>query len=90
MRRSGKGTLTSESGQVSSVNYYLDELQGTLRADSMQGRSEIAGMKRIEGRVWPIVVPLGEAFVLELEDGLKLKLFYTDSRGTIALVSWLG
>jgi hypothetical protein len=47
-------------------------------------------MKQITGTVQPVRFFGENGLTLEMQDGRKLKLFFTDTEGSIALNSWIG
>ena len=86
----GKGMVTTEDGQQVSVEYDLKVCQEEISAGSMENpTASIPGMKSIEGHVKPVRF-FGQELTLELEDKRKIKFFFTDMRGTIALRQWIG
>ena len=87
----GGGTVTSGSGEQKSVRYELHVYQHEISAATRENpHATIPGMKDIRGRVEPLCFFGENGLTLEMQDGRKLKFFFTDSRGNIALNSWIG
>ena len=87
----GRGTMTSNAGERVAVQYELKVYQNEIDAGSLNNPgATIPGMKRITGTVQPVRFFGENGLTLEMQDGRKLKFFFTDSHGSIALNSWIG
>jgi len=87
----GRGTMTSNAGEKVAVRYELHAYQNEIDAGSLNNPgATIPGMKRITGTVQPVSFFGENGLTLEMEDGRKLKFFFTDTAGSIALNSWIG
>jgi len=90
-RMNGSGTVTSVSGDQKPVQYDLHVYQEEISVRTLENpNATIPGMKDIRGRVDPVCFFGDSDLTLEMKDGRKMKFFFTDSRGTIALGSWIG
>jgi hypothetical protein len=48
------------------------------------------GLKEIQGRIEPVCFFGESGLLLQMKDGRKLKFFFTDMQGHIAINSWIG
>ncbi len=86
----GDGTVTADDGEQFSVKYELNVYQDEIPAGNMDDpRATIPGLKDIRGWVEPVRL-FDQTLTLEMQDGRKLKFFFTDSHGNIALRQWIG
>ena len=89
-RMNGRGTVTSNSGEQVAARYDLDVYQDEIHAGTLVNPgATIPGLKEITGVIQPVRFFGENGLLLEMEDGRKLKFFFTDSRGSIALNSWI-
>jgi hypothetical protein len=87
----GKGTVTGNSGQQVPVTYELHVYQSQVPAGTLDDpRATVPGLKEIRGRIEPVSFYGQERLLLEMQDGRKLRFFFTDMRGSIALNEWIG
>ena len=85
----GRGTATAPNGQSQAVSYELDVYQDQIRAGSFDNPSAtIPGMKQITGRVSPVCFFGQNDVELFMEDGRKMKFFFTDTTGAISFSGW--
>lgn len=72
----GNGFIVSETQGRNPVQYELEIWQKEVRNDPFP---PIPGMEQIRGSVYPAHAFVGEEITLELQDGRKLRFFYTNS-----------
>lgn len=90
-RVNGRGTVTSNSGERVAVRYDLNVYQDEIHAGTLaKPGATIPGLNEITGVIQPVRFFGENGLLLEMEDGRKLKFFFTDSTGSIALNSWIG
>jgi hypothetical protein len=86
----GRGVVGADDGQKVCVecelNVHLEEIPASSVADP---QATIPGLRDIRGRVKPVCY-FGQVLTLEMEDGRKLRFFFNDTDGNIALSSWIG
>lgn len=88
---SGSGTATSSSGEQKTVRYSLQVLQQEIPCGTLDNpNATIPGIKEIRGRVDPVCFFGDGDVLLEMQDGRKMKFFFTNGNGSIALRSWIG
>lgn len=89
LERTGHGD--GERAQQAPGTCDLDVWQEDIPA-GMQNAPDatIPGLKEIRGTVDPVCCFGREDLILTMEDGRKLKFFFTDMNGSIALRSWIG
>jgi len=86
----GSGTVTSGGGERVAVQYELHVYQKEIPAGNLlDPNSTIPGLKRYEGWVSPVCFFGENGLLLEMQDGRKLKFFFTDGNGSIALNQWI-
>jgi hypothetical protein len=89
-RIAGKGTVSGDGGDPTPVQYDLQIFQEQIPARTMDApNATIPGMKTIRGSVQPVCSDQS-GLILEMKDGRKLKFFFKDSHGSIAVQSWIG
>jgi len=87
----GHGTMTSNAGEQVAARYDLHVYQDEIHAGTLDNPgATIPGMKEIRGTVQPVRFFGENGLTLEMQDGRKLKFFFTDTHGNIALNSWIG
>jgi hypothetical protein len=87
----GSGTVTPSSGEAVAVRYELHVYQKEIPAGTLANpHATIPGMKEIQGRIQPVCFFGEDGLLLQMQDGRKLKFFFTDSSGAIALNQWIG
>lgn len=87
----GHGTMTSNAGEQLEVRYELHVYQDEIPAGTLDNPGgTIPGLKEIRGTIQPVRFFGENGLTLEMEDGRKLKFFFTDMHGSIALNSWIG
>ena len=87
----GRGTVESNTGEQAAVHYELHVYQDEIPAGNLvEGRATIPGLKQIQGMVQPVCFFGENGLTLEMQDRRKLKFFFTDTHGSIALNSWIG
>jgi hypothetical protein len=80
----GNGTVTTNTGERVGVHYTLNVFQKDIPATSHSNPfGSASGMKEIHGHVEPVGF-FGQILTLEMQDGRKLKFFFTDGRGSIS------
>lgn len=89
----GMGTVTTADGRQVRVEYELDVLQDEVYVGA--GSPPLPGMKEITGRVTALdsaraIGVFSDILTLEMADGRKLRFFFTNGHGDIALNQWLG
>jgi hypothetical protein len=90
-RMNGTGIVTSESGDQKPVQYDLHVYQEEISVATLENpKAIIQGMKDIRGRVDPVCFFGDSDLTLEMKDQRRMKFFFTDRRGTIALNCWMG
>jgi hypothetical protein len=86
----GRGIVTSRSGEKVAVCYDLRVCQDQPDGKTPDRRdATIVGTKRIEGMVEPVCFFEEYGLILEMEDGRKLRFFFTNGQGYIAANSWI-
>lgn len=85
----GKGTVVSKSGDRVGVRYDIRVSPSKLDATSLDGRDTIPGISTILGTIDPVCFVGENNLTLELADGRKATLFFTDSEGSVR-INWLG
>jgi hypothetical protein len=80
----GGGTVESKTGAVISVKYDLRTVQENVRG------TNVGGLKDVKGWVRPVSNFGENGLLLTMQDGRKLKFFFADSDGSIALNEWIG
>jgi len=86
----GNGTAIVDSGERIAVQYCLEVMQEQIPAASLDDPTAIVpGPKNIVGWIRP-VCHFGDILTLQMDDGRKLKFFFTDMQGNIALNKWVG
>jgi len=80
----GNGTVTAKSGQTTAVRYELRVYQEEIPCGTLDNpHATIPGLKTIQGVVEPVCF-LGENdLLLTMQDGRKLKFFFTDQKGSV-------
>ena len=87
----GHRTMTSNAGEQVRVQYELHVYQEEIDAGGLNNPgATIPGMKEIRGTVQPVRFFGENGLTLEMQDGRKLKFFFSDTHGSIALNSWIG
>jgi hypothetical protein len=87
----GKGTVTSNNGKKVAVQYELSVYQDEIPAGNLlDPHATIPGLKTVRGSVSPVCFFGENGLLLEMQDGRKLKFFFSDSQGSIALNHWIG
>ena len=87
----GRGTMTSNSGEQVAVRYELHAYQDEVHAGTLANPgATIPRMREIRGTVQPVRFFGENGLTLEMQDGRKLRFFFTDTHGSIALNSWIG
>jgi len=90
-RMGGGGTVTSSRGEQKPVQYDLHVYQEEISVGTLENpNATIPGMKDIRGGVDPVCFFGDKDLTLETKDGRKMKFFFTDKRGTIAVGAWIG
>ncbi|MDO8682603.1 MAG: hypothetical protein Q7N50_03885 [Armatimonadota bacterium] len=86
----GNGTVTTDDGQEVVVCYKLDVYQREMQSSALKDSytSPVLGLKHCEGTIEPVCF-FGQTLTLEMEDGRKLRFFFKDTSGTIALIEWI-
>jgi hypothetical protein len=81
----GRGMVTSPSGEKVPVTYNLRVDQKQIHAGSLNdATATIPGMKTISGTVL-LVHSFGvNGLLLEMEDGRRVRFFFTDMHGSMA------
>jgi hypothetical protein len=86
----GNGTVTSDTGERVAVKYDINVYQDEIPAGNMLNpHATVPGMKEFHGNVWPVCF-FGKTVLLEMQDGRKMRFFFTNVRGSIALSQWIG
>jgi hypothetical protein len=87
----GRGTVTSNIGEEIAVRYDLHVYQDEIHPGTLANPgATLPGLKEITGVIQPVRFFGENGLLLEMADGRRLKFFFTDSRGSIALNSWIG
>ncbi len=87
----GTGTVTANNGEAVGVRYELHVLQQEIPAGTLQNpHATIPGLREIRGRIEPVCFFGESGLILEMQDGRKLKFFFIESSGAIALNQWIG
>jgi|NGEPerStandDraft_6_1074524.scaffolds.fasta_scaffold123790_2 hypothetical protein len=88
----GTGTVTANSGEQIAVRYELHVYQDEVPVGTMENpHATMPGLKEYRGVIQPVRFFSESGLLLEMQDGRKLKFFFTDSMtGTIALNEWIG
>lgn len=87
----GRGIMTSNAGEQVAVGYELHVYQDEIHAGTLDNPgAALPGLKEIRGTVQPVRFFGENGLTLEMEDGRKLKFFFTVTQGSIAPNSWIG
>ncbi len=75
----GNGTVTADSGRAVAVRYELYVCQEEIAAGTLENpHATIPGMKEIRDRVEPVCFFGENGLLLQMQDGRKLKFFFTE------------
>jgi len=87
----GKGTVRSNGGEQVPVQYEVNVYQDQIPIKTLAGPpSTIPGLKEYRGVVRPVCFFAESGLLLEMQDGRKLKFFFKNTQGSIAMNEWIG
>ena len=88
----GTGMVTSHSGEVKTVIYKLDVYQEVINCGHLGNTSAtgLSGLNECRLVVDPVCFFNDNDLLLTMQDGRTLKFLFTNMKGTIRVLSWIG
>ena len=81
----GRGTVQDSDGESVQVQYELDVYQEDLPAGTPRNNphTTVPGMKEVRGIVTPVCFFGADKLLLTMQDGRRLRFFFTDTHGSV-------